>query len=102
MVVIAGLIFSPVVVLIFWAAYHAGGTFSKANQRSFLWSGCLLGLALLIGGVLTWFSPRDVSNDAQGWIGASAIYGALLLWNGIVAFALTLPLGLTAKTSGPR
>ncbi|QHC72690.1 hypothetical protein [Rathayibacter sp. VKM Ac-2805] len=55
----------------------------------------VVSLLFIVGAVVYWFVPVDMSNDAQGSFGASAFAVAALLVSGILGLILTFILWLT-------
>jgi len=86
---------APAVIGILWLVNLSGDGSQEKVRRDTCIGALVVSLLFVIGAVVYWFVPVEMSNDAQGAFGASAFAVAALLVSGIIGLVLTLLLWLT-------
>lgn len=86
---------APAVIGILWLVNLSGDGSQEKVRRDTCIGALVVSLLFIVGAVVYWFVPVDMSNDAQGSFGASAFAVAALLVSGILGLILTFILWLT-------
>ena len=81
---------APAVIGILWLVNLSGDGTQEKVRRDTCIGTLVVSLLFILGAVIYWFMPVDMSNDAQGSFGASAFAIAALLLSGIIGLILWL------------
>jgi uncharacterized membrane protein len=83
---------APAVIGILWLVTLSGDGSQEKVRRDTCIGALVVSVLFIVGAVAYWFVPVEMSNDAQGSFGASAVAVAALLVSGIIGLILILTL----------